>query len=127
MRNKGFTLIELLAIIVLLGIIAVITYPIINNVINNSEKETFKSSVEELINVTEIDYTANNRRGSVVYTLDGNSYTCDGCTKPVKFDGEIKGGKGTITANNGEFIVNIYNDYYEASLNDQDKVVVSKK
>lgn len=37
-NQKGFTLIELLAVIVILGIIAVIAIPLIGNVINNSKK-----------------------------------------------------------------------------------------
>jgi type IV pilus assembly protein PilA len=37
-NQKGFTLIELLAVIVILGIIAVIAIPLIGNVINNSKE-----------------------------------------------------------------------------------------
>ena len=36
-NQKGFTLIELLAVIVILGIIAVIAVPLIGNVIKNSK------------------------------------------------------------------------------------------
>ena len=44
MKNKkGFTLIELLAIIVILAIIAVITTPIILNIIENAKKGAFIS------------------------------------------------------------------------------------
>lgn len=44
MINKGFTLIELLAVIVILAIIAIITTPLISNVIDDSKKGAFKAS-----------------------------------------------------------------------------------
>jgi type IV pilus assembly protein PilA len=39
-NQKGFTLIELLAVIVILGIIAVIAIPLIGNVITNAKKDS---------------------------------------------------------------------------------------
>ena len=44
--NKGFTLIELLAVIVILAIIALITTPIVLNIINQSKEAANKRSVE---------------------------------------------------------------------------------
>ena len=44
--NKGFTLIELLAVIVILAIIALITTPIVLNIINQAKEAANKRSVE---------------------------------------------------------------------------------
>ena len=44
--TKGFTLVELLAIIVVLAIIAVITVPVTTNIVANSKKKAFESSVQ---------------------------------------------------------------------------------
>ena len=44
MNKKGFTLIELLAVIVLLGIIAMITTPVVLNAINNSKKQSLQDT-----------------------------------------------------------------------------------
>lgn len=44
-KINGFTLIELLAVILILGILALITVPIINSVIDNSEKSSLEASV----------------------------------------------------------------------------------
>ncbi|MBW4081631.1 type II secretion system protein [Paenibacillus sp. S150] len=47
-EEKGFTLIELLAVIVILGIIAVIAIPMIGNVISNSRKEADLATARQL-------------------------------------------------------------------------------
>ena len=54
MKKKGFTLIELLAVIVVLSVIALITVPMVMNVIEKTRKEAFKDSV--LGAFTTLDY-----------------------------------------------------------------------
>lgn len=45
MNKKGFTLVELLAVIVLLSIIAVITTPVVINVIGESKEKTYNEQI----------------------------------------------------------------------------------
>ncbi|HPF83438.1 MAG TPA: fibronectin type III domain-containing protein [Bacilli bacterium] len=45
MKEKGFTLIELLAVILILGVIALIAVPVVNKIIETSKKSSFKDSV----------------------------------------------------------------------------------
>ena len=40
--KKGFTLIEIIAVIILIGVIALITYPIIDKTIKNSEEKALE-------------------------------------------------------------------------------------
>ena len=42
MNKKGFTLVELLAVLVVLGIVALVCYPIVTKTINNSKNDTNK-------------------------------------------------------------------------------------
>ena len=49
MKNKGFTLIELLAVIIILGILMLIAIPSVTNYINNSRKNTYVTTVNELV------------------------------------------------------------------------------
>ena len=52
MKNKGFTLIELLAVIIILGILMLIAIPSVTSYINNSRKESYVSTIKELIKGT---------------------------------------------------------------------------
>ena len=50
MKNKkGFTLTEIIGVIVLLGIIALISVPILNTVIQNSKQKAYDAQVKEII------------------------------------------------------------------------------
>ena len=46
--KKGFTLIEIIAIIILLSVIALITYPVINNLITDSKDDLYNKQITEL-------------------------------------------------------------------------------
>ena len=60
--KKGFTLIELLAVIVIIGVIALITYPAVNRAITNSRMTALKNSAESLLRETNLQ-TAMNQIG----------------------------------------------------------------
>lgn len=49
MNKKGFTLVELLAVIVIIAVIALITTPIVLNVIQNSKINAFKDTAYGLV------------------------------------------------------------------------------
>ena len=54
--RKGFTLVELLAVIIVLGIILVITIPKVLNLVDVSKEGTFKSNVNEALNITKMHF-----------------------------------------------------------------------
>ncbi len=53
MTNKGFTLIELLAVILILGIISLISVPVVSNIVDSSEKGSAESSMMGYIDAIE--------------------------------------------------------------------------
>lgn len=61
--RKGFTLIELLAVILILGIIAVIVVPTVSSVIKKSKIKSFTASVQGLVKTAEIKSSENQMDG----------------------------------------------------------------
>ena len=57
LTTLGFTLIELLAVIIILSIIALITVPVIMNIIERANKSAFKDSAYGIIKAGELYYT----------------------------------------------------------------------
>ena len=57
LATLGFTLIELLAVIIILGIIALITIPLVINIVEKSKKEAFKNSAYGIIKSGELYYS----------------------------------------------------------------------
>ena len=71
MNKKGFTLIEILAIIILLSVIALITYPIINNLITDSKDELYDKQISELVRLSNTWVTKNITK---LKMIDGYTY-----------------------------------------------------
>ncbi len=105
--KKGFTLIELLAVIVIIGVIALIIYPAINRAITNSRMTALKNSAESLLRETNLQ-TAMNKIGEdsqVLITderlnLKNNQFTSGFIFKNADGKLELK------NVTNGSFCIN---------------------
>ena len=93
MKKNGFTLIELLAVIIVLGIIAVIAVPMVNNIVLESKKKSYVASARMLVKST-----TDKCNRDVLHDKNGNSsYTLES-GKLIQGELDIKNG----TPLNGE-------------------------
>lgn len=60
--KKGFTLVEVLGVIVILGIIAIITYPAIDNTIKESREKAYQENIKNIEDVA-VTYSVSNDLG----------------------------------------------------------------
>ncbi len=124
MKNNGFTLIELLAVILIIGVIALISTPLVMNQIEKSKKETLRDSIKGMVNAIRYYQTENE-------IFDGGTYTVDGSqlkhgSDVIDVDGAILG-TGTITMNEkDEATVKIQYEQYCATGNSDDLKVENK-
>lgn len=76
MKKNGFTLIELLAVILILGIIALIAIPVVSNIITDSKKGALKSSVQNIVTAIEqqcqLEQMKNEKHTTGYIFLEGN-------------------------------------------------------
>ena len=59
MNKKGFTLVELLAVVVLLGIIALLTVPVVDKILRDNRQKTNEVNIDTILNAA-YDYVQQN-------------------------------------------------------------------
>ena len=99
MSRKGFTLIELLAIILILGVIALIAIPSVNTVIEQSRKGAAETSAENYVGAV------NSKIVTTKLDTDKTNDLNDGFASVSSLDVELSGKSpedGTILIKNGK-------------------------
>ena len=134
--KKGFTLVELLAVIVILAIIALITVPIVTNILSSSKKETkeisvrnYVRAVEQSLLLYEIEETSLSD-GTYIVTTNGNICITSDCSSilSIELEGE-KPSSGNITIKDNKVISisNLkYNNFY-GNLKDNEITISESK
>ena len=125
-RKNGFTLIELLAVIVILTVIALITTPIILNVINNAKRGASKNSMYGYVQAIELEsakefLTQKIRLTGTFTTKNGNLYLGNEKVLEVSFKGSKPENGGTVElvsgrVNKAELIFNGHVITYDGSV-----------
>ena len=78
--NKGFSLVELLAVIVIIGILAMVSVPAVNSIIFNSRADTYANSAESFIESARrfvADGTFKVKQYDTTYYIDANNLVDD--------------------------------------------------
>lgn len=125
-KRSGFTLIELIAVILILGIIALIAIPTTSNVINNAKKGALQNSAYGLIEAANNLYIYNELNNSVeelTFEYD-NGKIISG--DDLDYRGKVPKSGSIILKEDGKVGIAIYDGKYCAVKNyDEVKVVVS--
>jgi prepilin-type N-terminal cleavage/methylation domain-containing protein len=89
-KNKGFTLIELLAVILILGIIALIAIPTVNNILKESRTGAWKSTASQMIKSAENYYQLQSIKGAPYIVDFKTAASSEGTGKYIKLDVDRK-------------------------------------
>ncbi len=119
--KKGFTLVELLAVVVILALIALIASPIILNIIENSRRSSFASSIDGAVRAIENFY-------SVHYNDDGFDRNAQYIYKngTLYYNGTFKDANGrSLTNPTIEISGSLGNGTFNGRVNDEGKVTIS--
>ena len=113
-KNKGFTLIELLAVIVIIALVAIITIPIVGNIVEGAKKNASKDSAYGYIDAIEYTNSLGEFSGDYDELKDG-TYRVSELSSNLTFKGNkptygnVTIEKGVVTSANlciGGYMVN---------------------
>ena len=102
-NKKAFTLVELLGVIVVLAILALITIPIISNVINDVRIKSLRDSAYGLIEASNLYYAQYGTNSNIRFNITGNKVESSDTGKLLTYKGSVKEGtvildrKGQVT------------------------------
>ena len=88
----GFTLVELLAVIIILGIIALITFPIVDKSIENSKQAALEQTIDSILDAAH-NYSSQNNIG---YSTEENKLALDELKKDGTYNRLAKKWFGNI-------------------------------
>ena len=126
MKKKGFTLIELLAVILILGIIALIAIPTINNILQESRLGAFNTTASELGKAAEKACQLEMMKNTSITTL----YTLiDGeFDHQLDIKGKMPDNGYILVNNNCEVAYSFYDNNHSASKSfNEDKTLTDNK
>ena len=113
----GFTLIELLAVIIILGVLLLISVPVISKYIENSRKETYVNTINEIVDsisnkVNNLEYMLPNEQEAIIVPFSEAELE-KGTTKKSPFATYVDGKNYVIVTFNGKKY-----DYYVVALDE---------
>ena len=108
-RIKGFTLLELLAVVVLLGVIALVAIPAVINLINNGLKKSFLNSVHGVIKAGDLYYSSKDLmdefEGEEIFEFPNN-------TQGLEIKGQVPTSGSMMINEDGEIAIAASNGTY---------------
>lgn len=102
--KKGFTLIELLAVITILAVLALVSIPVVNYVLDESHQKIILESARELIKQASTTTIDENRQVPYIYKIEDKTLKYTG--------GDFTKGMIVITSGNHSFVENLSTPKY---------------
>ena len=126
-KSKGFTLIELISVIILMGVIALITVPIIKDTIESAREKNFNNSALGLIEAANEYYLNSKLTGDYFEEIEfkvNNGKMISG-NKELSFNGKVPVGDSYVKIKaNGDVAINITDGEFYA-VKDYDEIGAS--
>ena len=126
-KSKGFTLIELISVIILMGVIALITVPIIKDTMESAREKNFKNSAIGLIEAANEYYLNSKLTGDYFEEIEfkvNNGKMISG-DKELSFNGRVPVGDSYVKIKaNGDVAINITDGEFYA-VKDYDEIGAS--
>ena len=126
-KSKGFTLIELISVIILMGVIALITVPIIKDTMESAREKNFKNSAIGLIEAANEYYLNSKLTGDYFEEIEfkvNNGKMVSG-DKELSFNGKVPVGDSYVKIKaNGDVAINITDGEFYA-VKDYDEIGAS--
>lgn len=133
MKNKkGFTLIELLAVVVILAVIALISTPLILDIIDSVRKGAFKDTTYGIVEAAKLSYTneflKSGQAAPIAFTYVDGIETSSINGRKLNYKGMGPQNGAIIVNNKGEVAIAIHNGKYCAEKTYyEEEVRISKK
>ncbi len=125
MKERGFTLIELLAVILILGIIALIAIPAVTKMVEESRIKAFKETNQNIASVVEGECATSQINGTS--SSAGYTFNEEGASGDIGVKGKLPTGGSVVSDNSCNSMVYTTNDSYCAvKTASDDEVVVGK-
>lgn len=96
-NNKGFTLVEIISVVVILGLLAIISIPIVSNVSDNIKKKTLNTKIENIEKAAVL--YGQNHRENFNTTCNGEGKPCYNITGDCKCYEEIDADNNIVDIN----------------------------
>ena len=98
MKKKGFSLVELLAVIVIISVVALISTPLIMNVINDSKLNSLKDSAYGILKSGNLYYSQYEPETNIRFDIEENQVTSKDAEEMISYKGYVKEGAVIVNA-----------------------------